>query len=38
MTVEFNEQELIDLTACAEERGVDVMALIRQAVLDDLAR
>lgn len=38
MTIEFDDEELDDLKACALERGMTVEDLVRTAVLDDLAR
>lgn len=38
LPIQFSDQELEDLIACAAERAMELHTLMRQAILDDLVR
>ena len=38
LPIQLSAQEMDDLIAAAVERQVDVFTMVRQAILDDLAR
>jgi hypothetical protein len=38
LPIQFTDQELEDLIACASERSMELHELMRRAILDDLVR